>query len=227
MTDAPETPEDDDALAAEYVLRLMDDLAAVQFEARLASDANLRAQVAIWEADLAHLAESIDEVTPPPAIKTKLFGTLFPQVAPKRSFMFWAVPLGLAAFAVMAFFVLSPIFRTPDFNPAYHASLASGDGVLQIEAGFAPDSNLFKLLRPQGDALPGRALELWVIAEGAAAPVSMGVLPEAREILFELDPGLVPLIRGGTLAVSDEPLGGSPTGAPTGDVLAAAPLLDI
>ena len=226
MTDAPEIPEDD-ALAAEYVLRLMDADEAEEFEARLASDADLRAKVTKWEADLAHLADGINEVAPPSSIKTKLMGTLFPQKTPKRKFGFWGVPLGLAAMALMAFLVISPTFRAPDFNPAYHASLASGDGVLQIEAGFAPDSNLFKVLRPQGDPRPGRSLELWVIAEGADAPVSLGVLPEAREILYELDADLVPLIRGGTLAVSDEPLGGSPTGAPTGDVLAAAPLLDI
>ena len=228
MIDTPETPMDDDALAAEYVLRLMSADAEKEFEKRLASDATLRAHVTAWEVDLAYLADAVEEVVPPSSVKAKLMDRISPkQTHSSRGFLTWRWPLGLATAALIAFFAIGPLVRAPEFNPTYHASLASSDGVLRIEAGFAPDSNLFKVLRPVGDPRPDRVLELWVIAEGADAPVSLGVLPDERELLYVLDAELVPLMRGGTLAVSDEPLGGSPTGAPTGDVLAAAPLLDI
>ncbi len=227
MSTTPETPMDDDALAAEYVLRLMSDDERQAFEARLLDDAALRALVNTWEAHFAQLADEVSEVTPADHIKHKIMEQIEPsQYASRRWFRRW-LPLGLAGVALVAFLAVMPFLRGPDFNPVYHASLASSDGVLQIEAGFAPDSNLFKVLRPQGDALPGRALELWVIAEGADAPISLGVLPDERELLFELDPALASLVRGSTLAVSDEPQGGSPTGAPTGEVLAAAAFFEI
>ena len=45
--------------------------------------------------------------------------------------------------------------------------------------------------------------------------------------VFELTPELGGLIAGGTLAVSDEPLGGSPTGAPTGEILATGAFYEV
>jgi anti-sigma-K factor RskA len=70
-------------------------------------------------------------------------------------------------------------------------------------------------------------LELWLI-EGDAAPVSLGVLPEAPQARVPLDRALAARIAAGALlAISDEPEGGSPTGAPTGAVLAAGPVQEI
>ena len=69
-----------------------------------------------------------------------------------------------------------------------------------------------------------RATELWVIPAGQA-PVSLGLVRtdgvERKVIPAELASRLV---SGATIAVSDEPLGGAPTGQPTGDVLAAGAL---
>jgi anti-sigma-K factor RskA len=45
--------------------------------------------------------------------------------------------------------------------------------------------------------------------------------------VFEVPAAIAALMRGGILAVSDEPEGGSPTGAPTGDILATAPFADV
>jgi anti-sigma-K factor RskA len=63
---------------------------------------------------------------------------------------------------------------------------------------------------------PGHSLELWVIA-GKAAPKSIGLMPrEGAAALshMKVDPALDT-----TIAVSVEPIGGSPTGAPTGPVV--------
>ena len=69
-----------------------------------------------------------------------------------------------------------------------------------------------------------RATELWVIPAGQA-PISLGLIRtdtvERKVIPAEL---ALRLVTGATMAVSDEPVGGSPTGQPTGDVLAAGPL---
>ncbi|MEC9311615.1 MAG: anti-sigma factor, partial [Pseudomonadota bacterium] len=106
--------------------------------------------------------------------------------------------------------------------PAYHVDLASADGDLVVAAGLDAEQNLLLIRRDQGAPRPGRALELWLIADGAEAPVSLGVLPDENEIFVTLPAELVQQFAGATLAISDEPEGGSPTGAPTGAVLAAA-----
>uniref|UniRef100_A0AAN0NK60 Uncharacterized protein n=1 Tax=Yoonia rhodophyticola TaxID=3137370 RepID=A0AAN0NK60_9RHOB len=52
------------------------------------------------------------------------------------------------------------------------------------------------------------------------------MIPADRESLFEITPEIAVLMDGGTLAVSDEPEGGSPTGAPTGAILATDEFFD-
>ena len=78
-----------------------------------------------------------------------------------------------------------------------------------------------------GERGAGQDFELWMI-EGKNAPVSMGVIPagatahlvgHARD-RAEARPGAV-------LAISLEPAGGSPTGQPTGPVVAAGDLKSI
>ncbi|MGH8204486.1 MAG: anti-sigma factor domain-containing protein, partial [Steroidobacteraceae bacterium] len=69
-----------------------------------------------------------------------------------------------------------------------------------------------------------RARELWALPEGAA-PVSLGLMPESGSIRLALDDRQRAALAAATnVAVSDEPAGGSPTGAPTGAVLYVAPL---
>ena len=227
MSDAPDMPEDD-ALAAEYVLRLLDGPDARAFEARLAREPALAERVRAWEASFAGMADDVAEVAPPAGVKAsvmrKITGTPAPPAPWWRR---WGLAGGLAAAMLVAIILVTPVLRSPDFDPIYHASLASPDGALRIEAGFAPEGSRLKVQRPEGDPRPGRALELWLIADGVDAPISLGVLPDARETILVLDAATVPLVGGATLAVSDEPPGGSPTGQPTGEVLAAAPLEDI
>ena len=66
--------------------------------------------------------------------------------------------------------------------------------------------------------------QLWALADDAAPPVSLGLLPQVGERVLALDAAQhVALLRAGKLAVSREPSGGSPTGLPTGPVLIVAP----
>jgi anti-sigma-K factor RskA len=72
----------------------------------------------------------------------------------------------------------------------------------------------------------GQVYELWMLPNGGAAPVSLGLLPMMGEIALPLDAARTAILANtGTLAVSVEPAGGSPTGAPTGPVVYTAPLV--
>ncbi len=70
---------------------------------------------------------------------------------------------------------------------------------------------------------PARAYELWALPGEGAAPVSLGLMPKSGRDTLELnDAQRLALSRSRQIAISLEPPGGSPTGAPTGPVLYVA-----
>lgn len=217
---------DDEALSAEYVLRLLDADAERHFETRLAAEPQLRAHVAFWEHEFSILTDDLPQDAPSPQTKKKLLERLDGPQPKRRWALGWFVFPTLTALVVLAFFVLAPALRGPAFDPTLHATLKSADGSLHIEAGYAPNGNLFKVIPELGSPADGRDFELWVIGADADAPVSLGVIASDGESLFEISPETAALIDGGILAVSDEPKGGSPTGAPTGTVLATGNFFD-
>lgn len=227
MSDHQDITEDE-ALAAEYVLRLLDADAEQAFEARLQVEADLRAHVQFWETEFSALTDEVPSEAPSPSVRARLLAELSGEKTSARRGWTWnwlAFP-ALAALAVVAFFALSPMLRGPAFDPTLHATLISEDGAVHIEAGYAPNGNLFKVIPEQGMPAAGRGFELWVISPNVDAPVSLGVIPADQESLFEITPEIAALIDGGVLAVSDEPEGGSPTGAPTGAILATDEFFD-
>jgi anti-sigma-K factor RskA len=90
-----------------------------------------------------------------------------------------------------------------------------------IEGGRALDVNIVQASAIADD----RSLELWTLPKGGA-PRSLGLLPSAGRIQVKLARDQAGTIAGiPAMAVSLEPKGGSPTGAPTGPVLYSGPLL--
>jgi anti-sigma-K factor RskA len=75
------------------------------------------------------------------------------------------------------------------------------------------------MLRSIGATAPpsDRAFELWAIAPGSTRPRSLGVIPASGEM--KISPLPADLRDGATLAISVEPMGGSPTQQPTGPVV--------
>jgi anti-sigma-K factor RskA len=66
----------------------------------------------------------------------------------------------------------------------------------------------------------GRVPELWLIPPGKS-PQPLGLLSSNRSHAIVVPPGLRPALRSGSLlAVSLEPPGGAPHGAPTGPIVA-------
>jgi anti-sigma-K factor RskA len=67
-------------------------------------------------------------------------------------------------------------------------------------------------------------MELWLIPAGDK-PHSLGLISPAQPVLIEVPRGLVARMSPDTaLAISMEPPGGSPTGQPSGPVLASGKL---
>jgi anti-sigma-K factor RskA len=124
----------------------------------------------------------------------------------------------------VAILIVVVLFAVPRFigtdTPSYVAEIAGENGGLIVQVQFDPVAANLDFHRTAGTVKDGRAQELWLIADGATAPVPLGVLPITQKGVVHVPEALRAKMIGGTLAISDEPLGGSPTGAPTGVVLA-------
>jgi anti-sigma-K factor RskA len=83
-----------------------------------------------------------------------------------------------------------------------------------------PQSRTMIVRRVSASAEQGRSYELWLVAKGAPAPKSLGLVGN-EEFTQRPIPGNFDLatLRTARYAVSLEPSGGSPTGVPTGPIL--------
>ncbi len=221
MTDAPrDTP---DIRAAEYVLRLMPADEESRFEDEMARSPELSSEVAGWLLHFEGLNDGFEPQKPRKAVRKELMDRLFGDVTEKPSFLdrvaLWrGLSLAsLTAVAVLALLAFQPPAPPPQ-GPTFVSEIAAPDDSLRLLAVYDGAQDRLQVTRTAGAARPGRVLELWAIP-GDNAPVSLGVLPEDGRATLTLPAELAaqgPLV----LAISDEPPGGSPTGAPTGDVLA-------
>ncbi len=216
-------PGGDEATAAEYVLRLLPGEEERAFERRMREDRDLAQDVEAWEVYLSTFADEIEAELPPPGVWTRIEKRLFrPQ---RRSLGRLLLPYlgGAIAAALIAWVAMENGLLQPD-RPELVAELAPTEGALTLQARFAPDSGVLSVDQLAGEAPEGRVLELWLIADAESAPLSLGLLDGGAGTVISVPPALAEILPGATLAVSDEPPGGSPTGAPTGTVRAAGQL---
>lgn len=218
-------PRDDEA--AEYVVGTLDGAERAAFERAMASDPALAASVRAWEDRLAPLADQVTPVAPSDSLWREISaqvkagqGTVvpFPSEAGalmrlKRSRAIWR---GLAAVtgslaAALALFIALERAATPD-RTLLAVVNRSGD-LPALVVRVDPRAGIVQVRSLAAETPAGRDLELWSIARGEA-PRSLGVLGEGATRIA-LRQGEAGLVDGVTLAVTVEPKGGSPNGAPT------------
>jgi anti-sigma-K factor RskA len=191
--------------------------------------------VALWQPQLTPLADDIAEVAPAPHVWARIHDTL-QFAAPTRpgprsslwdSLRLWRW-LGIGASVVAAACVVVVLMQPRPATPP--ATLHAGYMAATIEqengtAGWTATMDLQHARMIVVPATPvvfaqGRAPELWLIPPGGK-PLSLGVIARDRPTSITLRPDLLAhLGADALLAVSVEPLGGSPTGQPTGAVIA-------
>ncbi|MFP1633751.1 anti-sigma factor domain-containing protein [Zhengella sp. ZM62] len=224
----------DALLAAEYVLGVLPPDERRAFAARLEADGGLRMLVWEWERRLSPLDAAYRDVPAPASAKAAIDRRLFagPDPAPQgrslwNSLAFWR-GLSVAALASLAVIFILPFFVEPEPGPArYVAAMQADASPVRYVALYQAGSGSIDLTRLAGEPAAGRDFELWLI-EGGNPPRSLGLLPDGGTARMPLAPALASRLAGGaTLAISDEPVGGSPTGAPTGAVLALGELRGI
>lgn len=218
-----------DMLAGEYALGTLRGRARERFERLMRDDADLRRTVTEWDERLAPMAQALAPVNPPQRVWRKIEQRIHqsePRGSLYQSLNFWrglALVTSSFAFAVLLFFGIAPHKQTA---PSYVAVLSDSKNQPALTVQYIEGERALEVKIVQASPVAGdRSLELWTLPTGAA-PQSLGLLPSAGRIRVELatdQAGTMPTIP--ALAVSLEPKGGSPTGAPTGPVLYSGPLL--
>lgn len=212
-------------LAAEYALGTLRGGARRRFERLLPAHPALARALQQWQARLQPLADPVAPVEAPArvwsAVQRRLFGE--PVKAPSwwQRLGLWQGFAGVATAGALAFAVLlsQPLPVQPPIVIVMNSTEA-GAGV--VKAGFVASvsaDGAALVLKPLGELTveQGRALELWAVP-GKGAPRSLGMVSTGQATT---------LLRAHLLqdtaafAVSVEPSGGSPTGAPTGPIISA------
>ncbi|MGY3039407.1 anti-sigma-K factor RskA [Rhodanobacter sp. TND4EL1] len=220
---------------AEYVLGVLDadTRAEVAREVMISDEA--ATAVAMWQRRLIPLADSIADVTPAPYVWVRIRDALqldppARTEAPSRGGLWNNLPLwhwlGLGASALaVALLVVVSLPRSVPAPTAVNASYMAA--TIQQDNGSTGWTATMDLQHARMVVVPatpvafeqGRAPELWLIPAGGK-PISVGMIARDKPTTLALDPALLAQLGpAAALAVSVEPLGGSPTGQPTGAVI--------
>jgi anti-sigma-K factor RskA len=213
-----------DALCGEYLLGTLRGAARRRFERALRDEPRVAVRLSHWQGMFTPRYAKMIEAQPSGNIWKRLereLGLARYRTPWHRRVGFlrgWA----LAATATLALALGVQVLRpAPEVPPSVSiARLAGKAEVSQVTALLSRDGRTLELraARPVV-ASPAQSYELWLLPGGNAAPISIAVLG-SLDARFALPPALVGrLAAGAKLAVSVEPAGGSPTGAPTGPVI--------
>jgi len=229
--DHTKASDDSTPVAGEYVLGVLSGAERRAFEARLAQDPALRAEVEYWERRLGVLASELEPIDPPPHVWTNIESALAAEPARKglwENLLFWRwAAIGSAAVAAASLMVLAYLARLPTMNEPLVAKLEASGGPARFVAAIDSGGRGLTIVPASVPNLDRRVLELWLIAPGDQ-PRSLGLIEPGRPVHISLPTDLIPRVTpDATLAVSLEPLGGSPTGLPTGPVIASGKLTNL
>jgi anti-sigma-K factor RskA len=218
-------------VAAEYVLGVLGAEERREVERRLPQEPALAAEVAFWEERLGSLADAIPPVMPSSATWSRIEAKLATPGASARpglwqSVAFWrAFAIGSAAVAAACIAALVYVGNLPGVRGPLMATLGQSSGQPGFVVTVSGDGRSLTVVPAALLTNDPRAMELWLIPQGGR-PHSLGLIQPGQPIRLTSPPELSgSVIKDATLAVSLEPPGGSPTGQPTGPVIAAGPLL--
>lgn len=217
---APINPEEQDLLAAEYVLGLLPFGAAEAFEAWAERDPEVAVAVEEWERRLDPLTGLTGPITPPRevwhriALASGLQRTVSPpwgviwraSVRKVKDWWSWrwarnsfasamvgaAITYGVLLTQMQAIPALAALATPGTEAPAYLIRIDKNNRATIVANAVKPD--------------PGKVLVLWGIPEGKKEPILLAVLPKSGAIKMPAGVGV-----GATVLVSSEPEGGPPS----------------
>jgi len=219
--------DDPDMTAAELALGLLAGEERAAALRRMLADPAFAREVEGWRHRMAGLFDDYAAVPAPEGVAARLAAAN--DTAPVRNT--WPiVALATALAAVVALFFVTrpgppplPIPQVSQPHAMMVASLLMTDKSASVPAVI--DLTTGDMSIPHADMAPsGKSAQLWMIG-GDGVPKPMGLLAAQGTSRMTLAAEQRRLLAAGvTLAVSVEPVGGSPTGKPTGPVVASGKL---
>jgi len=218
-----------DKLAAEYVVGTLRGRARARFQALLRYDPDLRRIVAEWDARLTPLAAAAGEIAPPARVWQGVAKRIAGAARGGGSWASLAFWRGLAATSTAFVLILAAFIGVaprPEPPMAMVAVMNDDRGQPALVVSWPPIKAMrdphvrIKVVQEHPVMAPGTTWEMWMLPGGKEAPVSLGLITTDADQTMRLRPALASRMEGAWgLAMSVEPKGGSPTGAPTGPVI--------
>jgi anti-sigma-K factor RskA len=227
---------DIDGLAAEYVLGTLESDERRAVEARLPTDRVLSEAVAGWQRRLEPLHERFPAATASPDLLARIWaridgaganfnpGKIIRLEARLKAWRVAAFASGALAAGLAAIVIGRELTRPPGGSMV--AVLQADGKAPAFLAAVDLSRGLIAIRRYGAEPVSGRSYELWAVGGGRSAPQSLGVIDASLQIPADRLGRLDAAVLGDTtFAISIEPVGGSPTGAPTGPVVYTGKLL--
>jgi anti-sigma-K factor RskA len=233
MSDVTAQMPEDDLLAAELALGVLAGAARAAAQSRAAREPSFAVLVAAWEERLAPWAAEISEVPAPPQIWERVAADINTDLPAEKqsagwwqSLAFWrGLSLATGALAAACIGALIYLGNAPQHTPL--TAGIDGDGRRHFVATIDTRAGNIAVVPAAYSADATREPELWLIpADGKPRP--LGMLRADRAVTIAIPRELLAqTVSNAVLAVSLEPPGGSPTGQPTGPVIATGKLTSL
>lgn len=225
--------DDIDGLAAEYVLGTLTREERQAVAERRAADKALDRAIEAWERRLGPLSETVSPIAPSPNLYNKIRAQIGlsqhvvslkarEQKFARRAARWRNAFIGASALAASLAGVIG--YRemiAPKEAKQYVAVLDSGNDMPAFLLTVDTKTNMAVITAVNPPAQSDKTYQVWMVSEKMPKPKSLGMVNKPGEMQmmpmeskFEMD-----LLMNASFAVSVEPMGGSPTGVPSGPVM--------
>ena len=223
------TPDEADLSAAELALGVLEGDEYRAASRRMLADPAFARDVARWRRHLTAFYLEVEPVEPSAQLERKILAVGDNDNRPAER---WRAIAGVAGIAAAV--LLTVVVTRPD-TPAPVASRVSQPAPLlfavltpekaaPIAAFFDPNTRMLKL-RDVPSVNSDQDAQLWAIGNDGV-PHAAGLLSRGRGVPLKIS-SQIAMAAGTTLAISVEPMGGSPKPTPTGPVIATGQLTRI
>ncbi len=235
MSDTGAKDKENGALtAAEYVLGVLDADARRAAERRIARDMVFAREVAFWEERLGGLADAVPELVAPADGWARIEAALGSAATTEephgmwQSLAFWrGLATATSALAVACLAALIYVGAISQPGAPLLARLDAEGGKPSFVAAINTNGGNLTIVPAALLGAEQKSMELWLIPPGDK-PHSLGLIDPNRPVTIKVPKDLLREVSNeAVLAVSLEPLGGSPTRQPTGPVIANGKLASL
>lgn len=236
-SDMNATPQERDALAGEYVLGLVEGTDRAALEQRIEREPALAASVESWRGHLAAIDATARPIPPSPGLWPRIeaeIAAILPAAERGRLkalkagntladwwnnlFIWRGAALAGALAAILLAIGLNGALDRAKRQPVMVAVLLTEASIAAAVVNTYPDGRV-EMVPLQNIAVPeGKALEIWTLWDRAVGPRSVGLIDRARTTPLRLDQ--LPLGKDQLFEITIENATGSPTGRPTGPIVA-------